>query len=407
MKKSTDRLYESRLLSAKADIESAGIRLKIAKNDAKLFEDNLENSQGMLSGSVLTATERQAQAKQALELVRNQLANTTELLKSEEASLYRSSLASLSNAFILARTAREYSDLFLGVTDENRNKNDAFENLFDANAKTKAEKSFHDFDAKYQETYDWYYANVANRSTVEPTVAKEALTRAIPTLEALRETLHSMKNILETAIPGAAFPQSTIDAYQQKTNEYLTGIELALNTPTGGGLQGSSNAIEAFDRNRRLKISELNDSVALAEKNLSLADIGKDVSGNSFQNDLNGLKTELAIKKDNVKLAEKNVSQSQNAQTVLESERKAKLGEIDSQIAELGSKLAEAKMQAGLAGNSLENQSLRAPFDGVILKKYSDVGTVVGTGIPVVSLSSQAGEKVIIAADGSKFDLKK
>ncbi len=379
IRKSTDNLYASRLLSAASDIESAGIRLKIAKNDTKLSEDNLKSSQEMLSGSVLSAVERQAQAKKSLELVKNQLANTTELLNSEESSLYRSSLASLSNTFILARTAREYGDQFLGVSDENRNKNDAFEYLFNTNAKTKAEKSYYDFDVKYRETYDWYFANIANNTIVDPAVTKEALTRAIPTMVSLREMLHDIKNILDTAIPASNFTQSTIDSYQLKTNEYLLNIEQVLNSPTGGGLQGNSNAIEAFERNRKLKLSELNDSVSLAEKNLSLANIGKDISNSSFQKDFNGLATELSIKRDTEKLAEKTVMQSQNSMSTLESERKAKLGEIDGQIAELKSRLAEAKMQAGLAGNTLENQSLRAPFDGVVLRKYSDVGTVIGT----------------------------
>lgn len=46
--------------------------------------------------------------------------------------------------------------------------------------------------------------------------------------------------------------------------------------------------------------------------------------------------------------------------------------------------------------NQLKDTTLIAPYDGYIQKKFSDVGAVVGAGIPVVSISSVGNHKIRI-----------
>lgn len=166
LRASTDSLYDARITSALSDADNAKIRLKIAKEKMKLANATLANTSRISSGSTVSSAERESRAQTSLELATNSLANTTELMKTEEDGLYRSSLSSLTNAFIIARTAREFTDSFLGVTDVNRSRNDAFEQLLDTSAKNQAENAFLDFNKKYETTYDWYYANIAGKSEV-------------------------------------------------------------------------------------------------------------------------------------------------------------------------------------------------------------------------------------------------
>ncbi len=226
------------------------------------------------------------------------------LLKNEETNLYRSSLASLENAFVVARSAREFEDMFLGISDENRSKNDSFEGYLDIYTKGNADTAFRTFDAKYLEMYDWYYANVANRAEVAPVLTKEALDRAIPTLESLRESLHAIKSVLEKAQASTAFPQSSIDAYQQKTNEWLTNVEQSLANASGGGVRANRLAIDVFENTRILKVTGLHDAVRLAQKNLELLQSGKNIATNASKKDLDALSTEVIIKQQAVELSQ-------------------------------------------------------------------------------------------------------
>jgi multidrug resistance efflux pump len=43
-------------------------------------------------------------------------------------------------------------------------------------------------------------------------------------------------------------------------------------------------------------------------------------------------------------------------------------------VAEINSKKAEVQMNADLAANGIESGIIRAPFDGIILSKYLDIG---------------------------------
>lgn len=63
-------------------------------------------------------------------------------------------------------------------------------------------------------------------------------------------------------------------------------------------------------------------------------------------------------------------------------------------------------MQQNLASNSVENMTLRAPFDGIVLEKYFDVGGVVSAGMPIMSMTSIEGMKVIVSLDTDIFSLK-
>lgn len=114
-----------------------------------------------------------------------------------------------------------------------------------------------------------------------PVLTKEALDRAIPTLESLRESLHTIKSVLEKAQASTAFPQSSIDAYQQKTNEWLTNVEQSLANASGGGVRANRLAIDVFENTRILKVTGLHDAVRLAQKNLELLQSGKNIATNA------------------------------------------------------------------------------------------------------------------------------
>lgn len=403
MKKSTSELYDSRISSAQTERDSAIIREKISTSELNISQKNLENMRKVLSGSFITADDREAQAQASLDYAKNQLLNTEKLLSSQEETLYKSWLAALSNTFILARGSREFADMFLGISVENKSKNDAFENVLDTFAKNRAENEYMKFEEIYNQTHDWYFANISEKEVVPREVTKEGLWKAITALESLRLVLYSVQDVLEKTSPSTQFDIATIGGYKTRTNEMLAGVESALMSASGGGTKGILEQMVAFERESSLRIQSLQDGVILAEKNLALAKTGKDVSENTNKKDIDLLQAEVSIKKDALMVAKNGVKQSEQGISVLNSEKKARLSELNSKISELQTQIAQANMQVKLSQVQLSNHLLTAPFDGIIIERSGEVGSMAQAGMPVFTLSSLVATKVTTSISNLEY----
>ncbi len=294
----------------------------------------------------------------------------------------------MANAFVVARTGRDFADEILGVTETNRHKNDAYETYLGAkNAATvdAAKSRFGTFDAKYSQTYDWYYANVSGKDAVSMETAKEGLARATETLRSEREALHALRNAFENTVADVrALPQSDLDALKSKADGILSGIETSILSPNSGGTDGALRAIESFERDRELKVSSLEDSVKLAESGLELAKTGRILAGSDEKKNLDALSLAVEMKARELELAKKEAAKATESVGTL-------AREADAKVAEIETKISEGAMAGRLAVEAAASAELRAPYSGIVLERRFDPGAVVGAGTPVLSVS-EAGE---------------
>lgn len=65
--------------------------------------------------------------------------------------------------------------MFLGISVENKSKNDTFENVLDTFAKNRAENEYMKFEEIYNQTHDWYFANISEKEVVPREITKEGL----------------------------------------------------------------------------------------------------------------------------------------------------------------------------------------------------------------------------------------
>ncbi len=124
----------------------------------------------------------------------------------------------------------------LGISPENKNLNDAYDEYLgvqDSSTLTRADSAFRQFDAKYRETYDWYYANVSGKTDVSLTVAKEALSRASQTLVMERESLHALKSVLEKTVESSYLDALGLAGLEQKTDALLSNLESSMLSSNG------------------------------------------------------------------------------------------------------------------------------------------------------------------------------
>ncbi|MDD5377434.1 MAG: HlyD family efflux transporter periplasmic adaptor subunit [Candidatus Gracilibacteria bacterium] len=398
---SVGSLYDARIDNMANDAEKAKIGVELAQKDLDLAKQTLKNSIAIFSGSILSSGEKVTQAEKNLDYANNNLTNSTKLLGIQGESLRKNALNSMSNAFIIARNARDFADETLGVTDANKAKNDDYEVYLGAKnslTKTEAENSFQTFNTEYEAMYVWYYANIIGKTDVSKETLNEGLSRSLTILEHLRDMLHAISTVLENSITSSTFPESDLNVLKNKTTAFLSSLELSILDQNGNGVKGSIAAIEAFDSSYSLKIQQLQDAVQLAEEDLNLAKTGKDTSSSDVQKNMDTLAASVHMKEDALKLAQVAVSEVEKNRNVLSSERDSKLREIDSN-------LSETRMNRNLANNTIESGIIRAPFDGVVLTRNFDIGSMVSPNLPVFSLTSTDGFLVKTNVDLTKTPL--
>lgn len=403
---STKSLAESRAQVAASDVSSAEIGKRLAERDLELAQKNLENSKLVFSGSTLSASERVIQAEQSLVLAESQLENTAALLQEQESSLRSSALASLAGAFVNARSARDFADEILGITNENQHLNDAYDEYLgvkDSATLPRADSAFRKFDAKYRETYQWYYANIAGKNDVALSLAKEALSRASETLALEREALHALKSVLEKTVESTALPRSGIDGLSQKTDAFLSNLESSLLSGGGGGIDGTNRAIAAFEKNRELQLSTLSDSIKLAKTALEIAKSGKTVASGDEKRNVDALEIAVRVKQDALAAAWENFRKASAAAEMAKREMEAKIKETEAQASEARVKRREAETGLALSGERAGYSEIRAPFSGIITEKYSEIGNMVSAERPVFQISEDGVPKISVSFDSSKF----
>lgn len=102
-------------------------------------------------------------------------------------------------------------------------------------------------------------------------------------------------------------------------------------------------------------------------------------------------------------------SLKQSRETLI-AEKQAKLKEIETNIYTIDSKkwevslqIAQTRMSAALASESTEYNIIRAPYDGVILNKYAEVGMVAWAWVPILRITSNKSKLAKVYIDNSIY----
>lgn len=270
----------------------------------------------------------------------------------------------------------------------------------------RADTAFRTFNGSYEETYAWYYANVAGKTDVPFDVAKEALVRASKTLVLEREALHALKSVLEKTVESTYLDASAIAGYEQKTDSLLSNLESSILSPNGGGVDGIRTSLTSFEKNRALQLASLADGVKLAETSLELAKSGKNVSGSDDKRNLDALEIAVKVKEDGVSIAEQNYRKALAGAEMAQREMEAKVKETDAQASEARAKRREAETGLALSDERAGYSEIRAPFSGVVTEKYQDVGATASAGTPVLQVSDTENPKVEFSFDSSVATLE-
>lgn len=93
--------------------------------------------------------------------------------------------------------------------------------------------------------------------------------------------------------------------YNIRIDESLASLEQSILSPSGGGVRGNREALDTFYKTKDLKLSGLSDAIRLAEQDLALAKTGKELSGDTSNQDVDGAKTAFATSRYSEEIARK------------------------------------------------------------------------------------------------------
>lgn len=417
IKSSISNLYDSKIAFLENEVEKSKLWISLAQKDLDLAKSDYVNTSKTLSWTNLSNQQKIKQAENALNMAKNNLENSKKLLESNKINIQKNAVNSLTNAYIIAKNGRDYVDNILWVTDLNKAKNDDFEQYLWAKkiiTKTTAETSFAVFNKSYEETYILYQNNIVWKTDIPKDVLLNILNKALITLENLRTNLHDTSEVLNNSISSMTFSESMINEMKNQISTLLTNLEQSILSQTWAWIKWSIENIESFDNDYNLKIKQLEDSINISEQDLILAKTWKDINLSDIAKNIAGLKTNISVKEDNLDISKiwkeesiKNIELTKQEKIAKLAEIDANLWEIQSKLSEVNAKKAEVQMNSNLAKNSIESWIIKAPFDGIIVDKYFDLGTVVWAWIPIMKLSSNDWKFIKTYIDNNYYSFSK
>lgn len=241
----------------------------------------------------------------------------------------------------------------------------------EAEALTKSVKTdYYDFE-------DYYNENIDNQD-----LSREALytarDKAESLLSSVNDALFAMNSVLADTVSHSALSNEAITTYKQSVVTYINQVEgLLLSQDSGNalGIMGIRQAFENLVLERENSRRDLAKQIEIAENQLDL-----------MQTSIVSTKDELA---SNIKIAEAQLRQSAAA---LEATKKAKTAELQS--VKTQSDIALGNLN--LANVNAANTILRAPYDGVVVERLVDEGSVIGAGTPVLQVANIDSYKLVI-----------
>lgn len=382
----TRRQADSDALTAKKSTETALVSLRSAESD---LEANRADAKTSLQNSLNSVTLAETELKNAeTDLVRVFVDGSGSLRDLREKGF----LAIDTLSQILGKDLYDVDSL-LGVTNVNRNKNDAYESYLgakDLGGKIRAESVFQ----STQSAFDTFLADWNRIHSNPPYVEVVSRMGALYNISGLvSDTLTETLAVLKNSIPASNFPQTSIDAFVTQFDSELS----ALKTQNDVFIT-ARQAIVTKETNLASEEQSRQDAIRVLRSRLDLAKSALEKTKSN---------AELLLKASQAKLdlAQKQVESSEIQYTAMVRHGKDSIASASNQVdiarASVDVKkkritpkeLAPYEVAIRTAQNAVEeakkrlqNTVLRSPADGIITKVDMLAGEEVSAGKPFISL---------------------
>ncbi|MCD5385087.1 efflux RND transporter periplasmic adaptor subunit [Candidatus Gracilibacteria bacterium] len=370
MKNYTKLMFDEQIKSMEAKVE----QVKLGKNG---LSTGLNDTKKITEAQLKTA-------KTGVEIAKANLKHTKSVLETKKSHIYDNMKSAIVGSVILNTNIIKFIDELLGVTEENKHKNDSFETYLAAKNTglyNESKQKFREVNLVYLDYKKYYDENIDGKNPSNDVIFT-ALKKGEKTAEEIKSLLSITYDVLDASIDNVYFPATTINSYKNQISTFGTNIEASLLTVSGDyilGLKGSRQNLADFNNTYNMQIDLLEKQVKLAEDTL-----------NKYIEMSKGQVNEVQTK-SNV-----SVKQLDEILAGLESLKKQK----ESKLSEIDAKIDEAKGQLNSAGVMINNGKIVSPITGIVTKKMVEVGQVVGGGMPLLTVSNT--DKLVIDVNVSE-----
>jgi RND family efflux transporter MFP subunit len=367
----TEYLMKQEIAKAEASLETTRQSL-LAVQTTDTNEDTISSEQIKQAGLDL---EKAKIAKESIDNIFEQ--KTSDILESINSSI--------SQGLVLAKNALAY--LYL-INNENFSKsidtfevNDDFVSNF--NERNQTAVLTKKAKTKYFETEESYTLMDKNNLLTNKLIVQSDATETM--LKDLKSALRAMNTIILSAISHVDMTESQLSTYKTNLSNYILQIENMLLSQSAGvtvGLIGAKQSLENLNIEKESQIKQIDKDIQKAVKQLEIinANIG------SLKDDLN---SQTKIAEAQLKLAEGSLGSAKAQQ--------------DTQLQIAKSQVDLARGGLSLANVNVANTRLRAPYEGVVMERLVDEGSIVSAGTAILKVADVSSYKLIIFVPESKI----
>lgn len=366
MKKSTNDMFNQQIQSMEAKVEQV-------RSWEKWLQNWLEDT--------ITITNAQLQtAKTWVETAKANLDHTILVLDTKKTHIYDNSKEAIVWSIILDTNIINFVDEILWITDDNKDKNDSYEDYLSA----KKTSNLTEAKLQFNKTYDLFneYKDFYDNEIELKDPSKETILIGLNKWETLAEEFKNLLSItydvIDSSIENVYFPSSTINTLKNTISTFWNNIESSLLTVSWEyilWLKWSRQWLDDFDKAYTMQVDLLEKQLLLAENTY-----------NQYEAMSKWQIREVSTKAD--------VSSSQLTEILawLEWLKKQK----ESTINEIQAKINEAVWQRNWAWVMINNWKIISPIDWIIMSKNVEIGQVVWWGMPLLSVSNEDNLEVNI-----------
>lgn len=392
-------IYASTKISSEKDLENARIALENARmnkeNTYKSTDKQLALAQTQLDNvitqkknlkttsgiGVELAQKSSDNAALALENFEKNATETLRTLNDNKSGIETSLIATMDSSISSFESALYLADSILGLTPSNRTTNDSFETFLGAK----------NTEQRYVTERAFEKANVAFTSLR----GKGSKVELVNDYVQLAESCDVLYRELVTTLNNSA-PNVQIDSYKvsiatkQATLSPVRGTFVSLSNQ----YTNVKNSIASTTTNMETQRLSLQTAVSIGKTNFENAKAGTVSSLESVDGSETLIKNQLESTLAQIQSSRDSVD---NAVKIAEAQYESSKAKIASSLSSTKNQLDASKGQKDIAGIQFQNGYIKAPFDGIVLSKNVEVGSLINMGTVVFSIGT--GERRIVKTD--------
>ncbi len=386
-------LYSLRKETAKAfdgQIKALDAKVNQVKAWIQWVKVWLEDVKKITKAQLVTVKTWIAQAKLWLETAELNLEETQKTLSTQDDNIVSWWKSAIIQSIILYKNIIDFSDKFLGITQNNKRYNDKFEDyLWAKNSQhLKQTEQLFVLTKKWFDEYEKYYLETVENKNPSKEEIIVWLKLAEKTAEQEKILLKELYSVVDNSIKNMNFPRVIMDEYQKNISTFGSQIEGSLLSSDGAislWIKGSLDNFKNFEAQQNKWVSLLEKQVELAQASLKTAEETYNQYKLTSDGEVNKVQTQRNISKEQLWEVYAWIQ-------ALKAQKQASLKEIDAKIAEVNGWKKTAWVM-------IQNGKVYSTISGIITGKMWEQWQVVNAWMPLYSISDNSKLKVKLSID--------